>query len=86
MLNGSVRSMKQRFPQLFSYALNSQISARDVYMEEAITDLFCRPLSHIAYQQFQEMRLLLKQNQLSDKNDVWSYVWVTSIVLQISIS
>jgi hypothetical protein len=44
-------------------------------MEEDITNLFYRLLSQIAYQQFQELTLLLQQNQLSDKNDVWSYTW-----------
>jgi hypothetical protein len=55
--------------------LNTQISARDVYMEEDLEDLFYRPLSQLAYHQFQEVVLLLQQNQISDKNDVWSYVW-----------
>jgi hypothetical protein len=75
MVNGSARPMKLRFPQLFSYVLNTQISARDVYMEEDLEDLFYRPLSQLAYQQFQEVVLLLQQNRISDKNDVWSYVW-----------
>jgi hypothetical protein len=44
-INGMVRPLKLRFPRLFSFVLNENISAAKVYEQEDISTLFYRPLS-----------------------------------------
>jgi hypothetical protein len=73
-LQGSIRPMKLRFPRLFSYVLNENLSAVEVYSNE-LMNLFYRPISAQAYQELQELQMIMSANPLSDQKDVWSYAW-----------
>jgi hypothetical protein len=66
--------MKLRFPRLFSYALNENLSAAEVYSND-LMDLFYRPISAQAYQELQELQVIMSANPLSDQKDLWSYAW-----------
>jgi hypothetical protein len=66
--------MKLRFPRLFSYVLNENLSAVEVYSNE-LMNLFYRPISAQAYQELQELQVIMSANPLSDQKDVWSYAW-----------
>jgi hypothetical protein len=45
LLEGSIRPMKLRFPRLFSYVLNENLSAAKVIKTQDLSDLFHLPLS-----------------------------------------
>jgi hypothetical protein len=42
---------------------------------------FTVPLSEIAYDQFCEVTVVIQSPQLNGDKDVWSYIWVTLIIL-----
>jgi hypothetical protein len=74
-LNDSVTPLKERFPRLFSYVLDQDLSTRQVYLMEDMMDLFYLPLSNQAFGEFNELQALMQANPLSDQMDVWSYSW-----------
>jgi hypothetical protein len=74
-LNDSVTPLKERFPRLFSYVLDQDLSTRQAYLMEDMMDLFYLPLSNQAFGEFNELQALMQANPLSDQMDVWSYSW-----------
>jgi hypothetical protein len=74
-INNSTTPLKERFPRLFSYVLDENLSAAKVYAIEDITDLFYLPLSPLAFQELEELQNLMHDNPVSDQLDVWSFVW-----------
>jgi hypothetical protein len=74
-INGMVRPLKDRFPRLFSFVLNENISAAKVYEQEDILNLFYRPLSVQAFEELGHLKDMLQLNPLTDNRDVWSYCW-----------
>jgi hypothetical protein len=63
-VNNSSMPLRIRFPRLFSYVL-----------EETLSELFHRPISAQAFQELEQLKLLMDRNPLSDQEDCWSYVW-----------
>jgi hypothetical protein len=75
LLNGKSTPIKDRFPRLFSYVLNNQTSAAEVFCVDDITTQFYLPLSVIAYRELQSLEDLMQFNKPNEQNDVWSYSW-----------
>jgi hypothetical protein len=73
LLNGSHLPLKERFPCLFSYLLNENLSNPAIFDMEDMAELFYQPLSVRAYQEFSELQHLIQEYPLSDHNDVWVY-------------
>jgi hypothetical protein len=67
--------LKSRFPRLFSYVLNENVSAAEAYSTVELEDMFYLPLSTIAYQELQELKQVMETNLVLDQQDVWSYCW-----------
>jgi hypothetical protein len=74
-INGSSRPLKDRYPRLFSFVLNENMSAAQVYDQGDFSSLFYRPLSIEAYGEFQELQEIMRSSPLSLEPDVWGYVW-----------
>jgi hypothetical protein len=71
----SSQPMKSCFPQLFSYVLEENMFASEVYSREDITSIFYLPLSQPAFAELQELMLIMQANPITDVKDKWSYVW-----------
>jgi hypothetical protein len=74
--------MKSRFPRLFSYVLEENMSAFEVYNREDITSIFYLPLSQPAFAELQELMLIMQGNPITDAKDKWSYVWGPNTLLR----
>jgi hypothetical protein len=74
-VNGSSVPLCHRYPRLFSYALFPNHSVLKVYQEEDITSLFYLPLSPQAYQELEQLKLLMQNNPLTQEKDLWAYCW-----------
>jgi hypothetical protein len=55
----SSQPMKSCFPRLFSYVLEENMSASEVYSREDITSIFYLPLSQPAFAELQELMLIM---------------------------
>jgi hypothetical protein len=69
----------QFYPELFSFAIAQHISLNVAVSTTPPQNLFHLPLSTEAYSQFQELTNIFHNLHLSQDNDVWSYVWGSSI-------
>jgi hypothetical protein len=74
-VNGASSPMMNRFPRLFSFVLDGNLSAARVYAQEDLTLLFHLPLSILAFEEFGQLQELMLQNPLSLDRDVWTYCW-----------
>jgi hypothetical protein len=73
-INDSKMSFKSRFPRLYSYVLDENLSAANVCATQD-TDLFYLPLSPLAFQELEEMKVILQENPVTDQMDIWSFTW-----------
>lgn len=72
--NGKI--MQKEFLRLHSFALDTNLSVKEVVGTFDRTQLFFLPLSHQAFSEFQAMELVLSQVQLNDTGrDCWTTVW-----------
>ena len=69
------RPLKDRFPRLFSFVLDDNISAAEVFATHDKVDLFHLPLSQQAHGEFLDMLGLLEEFPTSESNDIWTYSW-----------
>jgi hypothetical protein len=74
-VNSSSIPLKTRFPRLFSYVLEENWSAQRVYASNDLSELFHRPISAQAFQELEQLKLLMDRHPLSDQEDSWTYVW-----------
>jgi hypothetical protein len=75
LFDGSTRPLAERFPRLYSYVLDSKLTAAEVYDCQQPSELFYLPMSEQAYQEFQLLTDLMRFNPLSVSNDKWVYNW-----------
>jgi hypothetical protein len=75
MVNGSSQPLKSKYSRLYSFVLNSNMSATQVYEQEDLMSLFYLPLSRTAYAELQELQVIMLNNPLTEQSDVWTYVW-----------
>jgi hypothetical protein len=73
--NSSSIPLRIRFPRLFSYVLEENWSAQRVYASNDLAELFHRPISAQAFQELEQLKLLMERHPLSDQEDSWTYVW-----------
>jgi hypothetical protein len=67
--------ISERYPRIFSYALDDKLTAEEVYAVDDITQLFHLPLSSQAYEELQELSSHMRRNPLAVGKDSWIYVW-----------
>jgi hypothetical protein len=68
--------MKSRFPRLFSFALDENISVQEVMTHVDLSTLFELPLSKQAFDEFQSLRQMVSQwDYLPQLNDKWCTIW-----------
>jgi hypothetical protein len=75
IVNEDKTPLKIRFPKSFSYVLNENVSAAEVYSTDELEDMFYLPLSTITNQELQELKQIVDDNPVSDQLYVWSYCW-----------
>jgi Ca2+-binding EF-hand superfamily protein len=61
-------------PRLFSYALQENISADEVYELEDVFALFYRPMSRQDFVELQDLEDIMRHNPRLNQKDVWSYI------------
>jgi hypothetical protein len=70
---------KWKYPQLFSFAKNQNISLQKFLSQDAYANFFT-PLSEEAVEQWSELDNLIQRLELvSSKDDRWSYIWGSSV-------
>jgi hypothetical protein len=75
LLNGSISPLNSRFPCLFSFVRNQMDSAASVFAHDDITSLFHLPLSSVAFAELNQLQQIMRDNPLSDQEDIWTYCW-----------
>jgi hypothetical protein len=73
--DGSTQPISERFPRLFSYALDSKLSAAEVFASDDMAALFHLPISAQAYEEMQQLSSKMRASPLSLDRDCWEYVW-----------
>jgi hypothetical protein len=71
--NGNI--MEQKFPRLYSYAKNKNILVASFLQNNQFEQQFHVPLSVQTFQEYQEMQHIIHQTQISNEEDIWSYLW-----------
>ena len=70
--------LKHKFPRLYSFTNNIDITVRNAVQKELLEDLFHFPLSREAYQEFIQLEEIwedVKQTSEPVQHDVWTYIW-----------
>lgn len=73
MWNGQILAIN--FPELYSFAIQKNISAQKVIQTDQLHQLFSLLLLEAAYQQFLHVQELLNSGIDVDGKDTWSYIW-----------
>jgi hypothetical protein len=74
-LDGSTTPLMTRYSSLFSYVLDENIAAAKVFEMEDLSIMFQRPLSRVAFEEFNLLQDALRATSFSDRPDVWTYTW-----------
>jgi hypothetical protein len=74
-VDGEIRPIKDRFPRLYSFVLDGNMSAAKVYGQEDLTDLFHLPLSVQAYAELSELQSMSHGNPVTPEGDSWNFCW-----------
>jgi hypothetical protein len=69
------RVLEHSFPELYSFAINKDISISLAKNQESIQDLFITPLSEEAFAQFCELDIILQALPHDEEPDQWTYLW-----------
>jgi hypothetical protein len=68
--------LSNRYPRLYSFALNTNISVNEVISAEGLDDLFTLPLSQEAFNELHELREELQNHSFDEQaSDIWTYQW-----------
>jgi hypothetical protein len=62
-------------PQLFSYAVRSNITVAEASLQDNLYDILQTPLSAEAYQRYMNLVQDLRDLLQTQDNDTWSYIW-----------
>jgi hypothetical protein len=73
MWNGRVPQIT--YPHLFSFALNKDISLKEVLGTESLQFLFSLPLSEEVFMQFTELEIALQAMSTTNELGTWTYIW-----------
>jgi len=69
---------KNKYPELYSFAKNKNISLANAKQTENIHNLFHLPLSEQAYDQLQRLQTDIERINETVEHDTWSYIWGNS--------
>lgn len=72
---GSAEPLANRFTRLFSYVLNPDMLAAEVFSTTDFYSLFYRPLSAQAYDELVLIQQGMVDHPISDTCDIWEYKW-----------
>jgi hypothetical protein len=75
LYDGSSIPLRDRYPRLFSFVFDENLSAAQVFDPDDLVSLFHLPLSRVAFEELGQLQLLMHANSLTDQNDVWKYCW-----------
>jgi len=67
--------LSQRFPELFSFAKNKQLTLVIGRTQNPLHSLFYLPLSQQAHSQMLHLEEILSQEHFSQEKDKWTYIW-----------
>lgn len=67
------------FPQLCSYAKDPNITVQRACQTENLLSLFHLPLPEEAFQQYQDLGLIINDLQLEQAPDQWIYIWGSAL-------
>jgi hypothetical protein len=70
-----MRVLRLQFPHLHSFVINKNLTVKVAMEQDHLQDLFHLPLSEEAYDQFNELDVILQSLQLIREKDSWSYIW-----------
>jgi hypothetical protein len=76
----SAEPLSSRFPRLFSFVLDKDLPAAEVYVAPDMSQLFYLPLSAQAYQELMVVQQGMRDFPLSVTPDVWIYDWGDKIL------
>jgi hypothetical protein len=74
-ISGSDRPLNARFPRLFSFVRNENVSTEFAFGQEDLSSMFHLPLSHAAFTELGQLQQLMHDNPLSSQEDSWTYCW-----------
>ena len=74
-----VRAAKLKYPELYSFAKNNNISISNALVNNLPNHLFHLPLSTMAFSQLQALRGNLEDLNVNEENDLWGYIWGSNI-------
>ena len=72
-------TLRNKYPELFSFAKNPLISVNKAKQQDQLTQLFHLPLTEIAFLQIQSLLTTMRNLQLNDDKDVLGYTWGSDI-------
>jgi hypothetical protein len=75
LIDGVSPILQNKFPRLFSFVLNKEIMAAEVYARDNIAELFYTPLSQSAFTELQDLQTLMQQNPVTGSKDEWTHCW-----------
>ena len=68
--------LSEKFPRLFSFAINPDISVKEIIMAQDLDSIFHLPISGQASQELGDLQdLLLSSDYDLASNDSWSFMW-----------
>ena len=68
--------LSEKFPRLFSFAINPDISVKEIIMAQDLDSIFHLPISEQASQELGDLQdLLLSTDYDLASNDSWSFMW-----------
>jgi hypothetical protein len=71
--------LQHKFPRLYSYAKNKNISVAQFLINNRIEDQFHLPLSIQAFQEYQQLQQIIQDLHVPDSGrDSWEYMWGNS--------
>ena len=72
----STAILSEKFPRLFSFAINPDISVKEIIMAQDLDSIFHLPISEQASQELGDLQdLLLSSDYDLASNDSWSFMW-----------
>lgn len=77
--------LNYQHPQLHSFVKSNKQTVEQVCQAPNFQDLFNLPLSVQAYDQYQQVMVLVQQLNLTDEEDAWSYIWNSGIYSSVSV-
>jgi hypothetical protein len=71
--------LQQKFPRLFSFAKNKNISVAQLLLNNHLEMQFHLPLLEQAFLEYQELQVIISSSQVDDEaKDSWHYAWGNS--------